>query len=374
MNFSPLIRRSLIWLPCAAFVGLPAVSFAQDKNANALRDIVSLFDEAVAAGLPRTLGVPVASAGVARKVNLGDLVIETSLEVDVVFPGEAPGTMYAATWQGSPAVVTRSGEHLDISIPGKDGVVVTGFVTGSAEPHTYIGGETEHSSERADPVAQATTGAKVASSMVPSPRYPDDELTFYLFPHDDTRNTDPHDIHAGFVAWWLADLRRVLIGEPVHLLYSGSVRGVTDISYGTRNVLIDWSDAVHAYAQVEGLPYEKHSWRHKYFLITKALPYHGVAGVSWQGGIEGIGSIRGPYPTFAHEFGHMLGATHADADTGFNGWICETNMLDVHSLLRSNCYTYSPANQRTIREIYRNGSSPIPKEHSLSLLRDMPVD
>ncbi|MBB3227503.1 hypothetical protein FHW69_002126 [Luteibacter sp. Sphag1AF] len=355
MNSPLILRASLLSLAVAAC--WPGAGVRAAIAAHPLRQ----FEAAVQAGLPAAVHFNVGS-GMTRKGEAGsdsmagpaagDLVVEESLDIDVVFPGKPPGSMYAGLWQGEPAVMTYSRGHLDITVVGEGGVTVSGFTDNSETPHTHAAGEAGNDNV---PTQAALTRASLPEGPGPAPRYPDNELTFYFFPHDDIRGRKVEDIHADFVAWWAADMRRLFPGRPIHVLFSGHVDGVTDMRYGDRQTLDRWADTAHNFAVIEGLPTESRSWRHKYVLLVRELPYPGVAGVAIQGGNAALASLRGPYTVVAHEIGHTMDASHEQAELQFNPWPCETNTYAAPILLRTNCYRYSTGNLGRMAAHYFDG-------------------
>jgi hypothetical protein len=171
--------------------------------------------------------------------------------------------------------------------------------------------------------------------------------------HDDTRGTSSQHIHAGYVAWWLADFqRRIAPGRIVDVFYSQEVAGVTDVRYGYLGALHDWSDEIERYADEQHIP---RTYRHKFLLITKGKVEPDRYGRSWQKGFDGMASIDGRYPEIAHQLGHLLGAKHANAEVRYRGWWCETNMHAPSLLLRSNCYAYSTPNMSLMNDYIRTG-------------------
>jgi hypothetical protein len=170
--------------------------------------------------------------------------------------------------------------------------------------------------------------------------------------HDDVSDSSQH-IHAGYIAWWLADLQRNIVhGKKVDVLYSKRIPGVTDTRYQLADSLHDWSDVIEAYATEQHIP---RTYKHKFVLLVKGLTDPGRYGRSWQKGSDGIASISGRYPEVAHQLGHLLGANHSNAEVRFSGWWCETNMYAPSLLLRSNCYGYSSANKRLMNDYIKTG-------------------
>jgi hypothetical protein len=319
---------------------------------------VSLFDAAISTGLPRHVHLADTAVTTAITNDGGDdLVVLGALGGDIVFANGIHGQMYDATWHGESVVATRSGDHLDITSLSPAGVDITGFTSGSDD--------IEHESL---PVESTTGAASVALNAVPTTpsrtrRSADidltpNRLTFHLMLHDDMGDLSSQHVHAGYVAWWLADLqRRIVPGKKVDLFYSQRIPGVTNMRYQYTGSLHDWSDVIENYAREQHIP---RTYKHKFMLVVKGMPEPERYGRSWQKGSEGIASISGRYPEIAHQLGHLLDAKHADAEVRFGGWWCETNMYAPSLLLRSNCYGYSPANMRRIDDYVRTGDGFLP--------------
>lgn len=344
--------RLRTFLPPAALgiiaVLLSAVSHAHTTNA------IDLFDEAVARGLPQTIVLSHAGA------DNGKLVVESSLDVEVRFPGDmtgdVPGDMYVATWRGEHAVLTRSGNHLDISVPRSGSVEVTGFSADAEGSHHVDTGVTHDRQELVIPHASVQTMAlpryAARSTMAATPpRKPTlPTLTFWLFLHDDTLDITRQHIHASYVAWWIADMKKILPSRRLWVIYSQQIEGLTDIPYGHKSALQDWSTAMDTYARQQKLPQVHGEFEYKFMLLTKHEVAPGVSGLAWLGGDQAMASLSGRYTIVAHEYGHTLTANHEDAEVRWSsGWPCETNLKSTASPLRANCYRYSAANERRMR-------------------------
>jgi len=311
-------------------------------------DTVARFDLAIAAGLPARIPLDSGAVTTARAAD-DELVVLEAFGGDIVFADGSHGQMYDATWHGASVVVTRSGNHLDMTSLSAAGVGITGFTTGSdAVEYESLPAETT-AGNGAPALENAIAAPSRAAAITPEDLNPN-RLTFHLMLHDDVGYNSQH-IHAGYVAWWLADLQRnILPGKKVDLLYSRRIPGVTDVKYKYIGSLHDWSDVVEHYALEQGIP---RTYKHKYMLIVKGLPEPERHGRSWQKGTEGIASISGRYPEIAHQLGHLLGATHGNAEVRFDGWWCETNMYTPSNLMRSNCYGYSKENMRKMSDYIR---------------------
>ena len=322
-----LLMRSL----CVVSAFVAGTSNAHATNA------VSLFDTAVSRALPQT---------VMFSSSTGTLVVESTLDVEIRFPGSvsanALGSMYRGTWNGEQAVVTRSGDHLDISVPRGDTMDVIGFSRDTEGSHRIDGATANVAASKPAaqgiPVPRARRAAGLAS------------LVFWIFLHDDTLDVSRQHIHASYVAWWIADMKRILPARRLWVIYSQQVEGMTDMPYGHPSTLKDWSQAVDAYAKREQLPRNRIDLDYKFMLLTKNDVVPGVSGLAWLGGHEAVATLKGRYSVVAHEFGHTLEAVHDHAEVRWSsGWPCETNLTSSTSVLRANCYRYSAANERRMR-------------------------
>lgn len=341
------------------------------------------FDSQVAAGLPATLELPPEAGKAVVRV----LIVDAPLRSVVDFPSQEPVRMFHARLDGAPAVVTRAGADMRITVAGGDGVdVLAPEADGTMNVH-HLGGAGRGPAREG---GRARRSVRPGSGDTPFVRVvkPDDlpledtgevqPLRVYFFLHDElTQPPKPFDlawiygrspgaapklgevienIHAGYVAWWLADLERnVLPGQPLRVTYMASMPGITDAAYGTPSTHVDWAFAMPSVARRYRLPWGK-SYRNKFVLLLPDEVAPGVAGKAFKEGNTAVASVNASYSVIAHELGHTLGAVHEDSDIRFSGaWWCETNMYPGGVPFTANCYEYTRANQLRIQDYYSGG-------------------
>lgn len=305
---------------------------------------VARFDAAVAR--LSSAGGPLSPAPGRAPRSAADFVVERRLDIALDFPGDVHGTMYGGFLQGEAAVFTRAGDHLDVTRLRNGDTVVNSF---DAPPDSRAAATAA--------LPAAGQGSTRARRSVPPGHFEDPAaypLHFYFLKHDDLGEHSIRELHARYVAWWMADMAtHVLPVDPFRVSYAERVPWLTSLTYGDKHSLdifertLKALDGQYAFAMDQ-------TYKHKFVLLTAGRPMPGTSGVAFEGGNEAIASIAGRARIVAHEIGHMLGATHLNAETR-GWWGCETNMLSISSSVRSDCLEYSAANQRAMRSYMRHG-------------------
>ncbi|MGN6481568.1 reprolysin-like metallopeptidase [Luteibacter sp.] len=303
--------------------------------------VIRDFDRSVAAGLPAIIALPPTHPRDDGATGNGEeqLSVNEAIPASVYFGDAPPARMYRATLNGRPAVLTRGGRRLDITLADGEDV----------ETRVFEMEDGAASHELPEPLA-VQRGDPTRERVRRSAETPGEPQTvdIHMFVHNDVTGYMTREaVHAGYVAWWLSDALRILPFARVDVRYHPPIQGLSDMPYMHGHVLLDWMTVVEQWAGDEDLD---DSHLRKYVLVTLAAPAPGVGGVAWQGGNAAVASIAGRYRILAHELGHMFGATHAAAEVQYRGgWWCESNMLATSSVFRSNCYRYSAENERRIR-------------------------
>jgi len=297
----------------------------------------SLFDEHVAAGLPRSFALP-RPAGDERGAGIDQVVIEERLDTDVVYPDGSHATTYTGTANGVEAVFTRLGDTLSVSVFDEQAPSL-GPARGvrrspGAEPNDEI-------------VLPAGMSAPTSSLLTNTPAAR--ELQFWIFLHDQSGESNYAKFHSWYIAWWVQDMERtVKPGIPVKVIIKDHVPGVTDFDYhqGTDvQALAAFRSTADRYLYAMGAT---PSGLTKVMLFVNERPanWDGAYGKAFQGSTAAMATAAGPRHGVAHEFGHTLNARHEHAETRFP---CVTNMSAYTPGLFS-CRIYSGRNDVQIRE------------------------
>ncbi|KPX44586.1 hypothetical protein RA263_22175 [Pseudomonas syringae pv. tagetis] len=172
-------------------------------------------------------------------------------------------------------------------------------------------------------------------------------LFFFLFIHDDVKETSDARLAQDYFAWLIKDLES-FTGRRVHLQFARNVPEVTDFQYKNENTdqtYDAWRSEINKYLTEQNLPINGTS---KYLLVTQSRMNSTTVGFANIGGNTGIASLE-TFTAPAHELGHMLGGTHELAEVIYKGgWWCETNLVATRQSVRANCYFYSDKNKQKI--------------------------
>lgn len=326
------------------FAALLLVLASPPLVASGTASMVERFDAAVARMSPEA-GPSVAEPDRQRR-SAADFLVERRLNIKLDFPGDVEGTMYGGLLHGEAAVFTRSGDHLDVTVMRNGDTEVMSF---NAPMNSEV---------PADAVPLVTAPAPRRMPRSVGPGHVENpvayRLHFHFLKHDDLIDRTAQDLHARYVAWWLADLATsVLPVEPLRASYMERAPWLTSLAYGDTDSLDVFEGTLKALEAHYKLNVTR-TFKHKFVLLTADRPMPGTTGVAFEGGNEAIASVAGRARIVAHEIGHMLGATHAEAETR-GWWGCETNMLSTTSGWRSDCLEYTAANRRAIRSYLRHG-------------------
>ncbi|MBI6719388.1 hypothetical protein [Pseudomonas syringae] len=174
-------------------------------------------------------------------------------------------------------------------------------------------------------------------------------LTLYLVLHDDLSHHNTLELLQDYFAWLIKDLES-FTDRYVQLAFIRDVPGLTDFAYQNDNVdetYYAWKNTMDRYVIDNDM--ERNATT-KYLLLTQNKINSKTLGASEDKSYTGIASLE-TFAIPAHELGHMLGGTHEAAEVLYKGgWWCQTNIIESHEKIRSNCYVYSDANKQIMAE------------------------
>jgi len=298
----------------------------------------AVFDEYVAAGLPRVFALP-RPPDDPRGEGVDQVMVEERLDADVVYPDGTHAATYIGTANGIEATFVRLGDALDVSV-----------FDDSAESKSPRRVRRSAVSEPDDVVSSTSPSLPAASALAAVPAR---ELQFWIFLHDDSGESNYAKFHSWYIAWWIRDMERnIKPGLPVKVFVRDKIPGVTDFDYkpgAHHDVLKRFSKTADDYLKGQGIV----PWRlTKTMLFIRERPasWDGIYGIADQGWTAAMASGTGPRHIVAHEFGHTLNAKHAYGELRFP---CVTNMMDWVIPYHS-CRIYSGINDDHIRNHVRD--------------------
>ncbi|NYH27476.1 hypothetical protein [Paraburkholderia bryophila] len=313
---------------------------------------VTDFDGAVARGLPAGLRGDLPAQGAARADATRAAAImhvDTRMPVRLVYSDDGEAALYRGKVDGYPAIFTRYADRLDIFVnaaPHSDAYTIN-YATQKPNPEIRVLTQPAKSETVLRDIVLApgeTTPESPTGDRAKAKADSRDtaELIFSIFVHDDAKNVAIND----HLSWWVGLIEALLpVGRTMAIDIRRDLPGVTDFAYASddpNRKLLEWLTLVRARFPQE-IDVDS-----KFLLFTRNPISSTTAGIAFQGGDYGIASASS-HQTLAHEFGHMLDATHKHAEVRYNGWWCETIMFAAPVDLRSNCYDYSDANEKLIR-------------------------
>jgi hypothetical protein len=176
-----------------------------------------------------------------------------------------------------------------------------------------------------------------------------DGLRVWLFVHDQAGETDSAKVLDWYAAPWVKDMAETVSpGLPVRVSLRSHVPGLTDIDYhagSDAERIMEVANAGERHALSEGQPI---GGLNLFVLLVGDVPGNwptGTRGTSNPLRGTAIISNHGHRHIFAHEVGHLLGATHEAAESRP---FCVTNMGGMTLGLLS-CLYYTKANDENIR-------------------------
>ncbi|ALU62956.1 MULTISPECIES: hypothetical protein [Pseudomonas syringae group] len=174
-------------------------------------------------------------------------------------------------------------------------------------------------------------------------------LTLYLVLHDDLSHHNTLELRQDYFAWLIKDLES-FTDRYVRLAFIRDVPGLTDFAYQNDDVdetYYAWKNTMDRYVIDNDM---ERNATNKYLLLTQNKINSKTLGASEDKSYTGIASLE-TFTIPAHELGHMLGGTHEAAEVLYKGgWWCQTNIIESHEKIRSNCYVYSDANKQIMAE------------------------
>lgn len=328
-------------------LALVASPFAFPAPGLASTSSTALFDSEVAAGLPRSFYLPgddLPGDGTARKLD----VLER-LDVELEAPDGGSGTMFLAEVDGQPATIVRMGDALDIAFDEKT-------------EQTPSRQRTKRSTDwPVDYAGASDLFFPPSDDAEPTERQPDraqeNELRVWIFLHDDAGEDNHAKVLNWYAAGWIREMTtEVKPGLPVRVTLKARIQGVTDFDYHASDSradrLADFRQVADDYVQAQGGTAGRFT-KHVLLVGEPASNWAGrsfdtVLGVAQVNGHSAFVSNHGHRHNFAHEVGHMIGATHEDAAV----YLLHVSNMGNNLVGKFSNQQYTGANRQNIRNFF----------------------
>ncbi|MNI22942.1 hypothetical protein D3C73_765070 [compost metagenome] len=180
------------------------------------------------------------------------------------------------------------------------------------------------------------------------------DVTIFAIIHNDVPADLRKSIYADYLSHVMGELESIS-GRKFHVVL-GTGEPYSSFVYKDKDrqsMLKRWESLGYKYLQeAEQKGFDTRDLN-KVILLTKYGINEETSGIALidpriNAGKFAISSLE-RYLNPGHEIGHLLGATHENAEVQYNGWWCETYMTAQPQPIRSTCYKFSETNRQAIK-------------------------
>ncbi|WP_052698010.1 hypothetical protein [Luteibacter yeojuensis] len=318
---------------CLGLATLSPAAVAQHATSTAA------FDARADAGLPFDAWVTQGDQAPAL------VTVLERLETVIDLPDGTTGTVYLAEVDGRGATLVRAGDRIALTMDDTPPAPAAGR---GARHRRFADSIPIDWAGLDDLITRPGDGEEEEELFAPGDG--SRALHVWLYIHDDAGENDHAKVLSWYAAWWIRDMEKtVRPGVPIRVSLRARVPGVTNLAYhqGSReDRILELAKAARDDVKARGEPVTP---------LTRYVLLVGKPAASWGAGTFGLAieqsgaaliSNHGHRHVFAHEVGHLLGATHEAAE---DRWNCVTNMGPM-VLFKVACRVYTKANDQNIRD------------------------
>jgi hypothetical protein len=173
-------------------------------------------------------------------------------------------------------------------------------------------------------------------------------LVLTLFIHDQLTPREIAGLSKDYLEWFIKELGQIS-DRRIQVISVTHKPGYTDFPYrqdSPAESLQQWRDRIVDYMEDNNLPMK--TQRHKYVLLTGNKVSVDIKGIAYASNGVAIASVKN-FTTLAHEIGHLLGATHENAEVLYSSVVpCRTLMYPTQTEFFASCYRFSDKNREAI--------------------------